>query len=102
MKWLDMFNNWDKWVSRRFQKVPSPLVFRVWAGALMTRLGVIDRVCVFGLPLQVKLRCRKGIPSSLRAKAWQLLSNSKQLLDENPGKFEVRMAAPHVLSHRNA
>ncbi|XP_062342109.1 TBC1 domain family member 10B-like [Osmerus eperlanus] len=56
MKWLDMFNNWDKWVSRRFQKV--------------------------------KLRCRKGIPSSLRAKAWQLLSNSKQLLDENPGKFE--------------
>ncbi|XP_045076948.1 TBC1 domain family member 10B-like [Coregonus clupeaformis] len=20
MKWLDMFNNWDKWVSRRFQK----------------------------------------------------------------------------------
>ncbi|KAK6312038.1 hypothetical protein J4Q44_G00177020 [Coregonus suidteri] len=56
MKWLDMFNNWDKWVSRRFQKV--------------------------------KLRCRKGIPSSLRAKAWQLLSNSKELLDSNPGKFE--------------
>jgi len=21
MKWLDMFRNWDKWVSRRFQKV---------------------------------------------------------------------------------
>ena len=21
MKWLDMFNNWDKWVNRRFQKV---------------------------------------------------------------------------------
>ncbi|XP_012991347.4 TBC1 domain family member 10B isoform X2 [Esox lucius] len=56
MKWLDMFNNWDKWVSRRFQKV--------------------------------KLRCRKGIPSSLRAKAWQLLSNSKELLDSNPGRFE--------------
>ncbi|KAJ8284314.1 hypothetical protein COCON_G00031640 [Conger conger] len=56
MKWLEMFNNWDKWVSRRFQKV--------------------------------KLRCRKGIPSSLRAKAWQLLSNSEELLDANPGKFE--------------
>lgn len=56
LKWLDMFNHWDKWVSRRFQKV--------------------------------KLRCRKGIPSSLRAKAWQLLSNSKELMDENPGKFE--------------
>ncbi|XP_041094675.1 TBC1 domain family member 10A-like [Polyodon spathula] len=37
---------------------------------------------------KVKLRCRKGIPSSLRAKAWQLLSNSKELMDENPGKFE--------------
>ncbi|XP_062387853.1 TBC1 domain family member 10B-like [Sardina pilchardus] len=56
MKWLDMFNHWDKWVTRRFQKV--------------------------------KLRCRKGVPSSLRAKAWQLLSNSKELLDSNPGKFD--------------
>ncbi|XP_047427110.1 TBC1 domain family member 10B-like [Mugil cephalus] len=55
MKWLDMFNHWDKWIKHRFQKV--------------------------------KLRCRKGIPSSLRAKAWQLLSNSQDLLDANPGKF---------------
>uniref|UniRef100_A0A8C5CNR0 TBC1 domain family, member 10b n=1 Tax=Gadus morhua TaxID=8049 RepID=A0A8C5CNR0_GADMO len=35
-----------------------------------------------------KIRCRKGIPSSLRSKAWQLLSNSQDLLDANPGKFE--------------
>ncbi|XP_033826887.1 TBC1 domain family member 10A-like [Periophthalmus magnuspinnatus] len=56
MKWLDMFNHWDKWVKHRFQKV--------------------------------KMRCRKGIPSSLRAKAWQLLSNSEELLHNNPGKFE--------------
>ncbi|KAJ8250864.1 hypothetical protein GJAV_G00214080 [Gymnothorax javanicus] len=56
MKWLEMFSNWDKWVSRRFQKV--------------------------------KLRCRKGIPSSLRARAWQLLSNSAELLDSNPGKVQ--------------
>uniref|UniRef100_A0A8C2CVF2 TBC1 domain family, member 10b n=1 Tax=Cyprinus carpio TaxID=7962 RepID=A0A8C2CVF2_CYPCA len=56
MKWLDMFRNWDKWISRRFQKV--------------------------------KMRCRKGIPCSLRSKAWQLLSNSQELLDSNPGKFE--------------
>ncbi|XP_037363150.1 TBC1 domain family member 10B [Talpa occidentalis] len=56
LKWLEMFSNWDKWLSRRFQKV--------------------------------KLRCRKGIPSSLRAKAWQYLSNSKELLEQNPGKFE--------------
>uniref|UniRef100_A0A8C5E6P3 Rab-GAP TBC domain-containing protein n=1 Tax=Gouania willdenowi TaxID=441366 RepID=A0A8C5E6P3_GOUWI len=56
MKWLEMFNNWDKWIKHRFQKV--------------------------------KLRCRKGIPSSLRGKAWQLLSNSQELLQANPGKFE--------------
>uniref|UniRef100_A0AAQ5Y576 Rab-GAP TBC domain-containing protein n=1 Tax=Amphiprion ocellaris TaxID=80972 RepID=A0AAQ5Y576_AMPOC len=37
---------------------------------------------------KVKLRCRKGVPSSLRAKAWQLLSNSQELLNANPGKFE--------------
>ncbi|XP_023646829.1 uncharacterized protein [Paramormyrops kingsleyae] len=57
MKWLEMFSNWDKWVSQRFQKL--------------------------------KMRCRKGIPSSLRAKAWQLLSNSQELLNSNPGKFEA-------------
>ncbi|XP_060758154.1 TBC1 domain family member 10A-like isoform X2 [Neoarius graeffei] len=56
IKWLDMFKNWDKWISRRFPKV--------------------------------KLRCRKGIPSSLRARAWQLLSNSEELLMANIGKFE--------------
>ncbi|KAF0033015.1 TBC1 domain family member 10A [Scophthalmus maximus] len=56
MKWIDMFNNWDKWIKHRFPKV--------------------------------KLRCRKGIPSSLRSKAWQLLSNSQDLLDANRGKFE--------------
>ncbi|CAL8274579.1 unnamed protein product [Lota lota] len=37
---------------------------------------------------KVKIRCRKGIPSSLRSKAWQLLSNSQDLLDANLGKFE--------------
>ncbi|XP_061566862.1 TBC1 domain family member 10B-like [Cololabis saira] len=37
---------------------------------------------------KVKLRCRKGVPSSLRARAWQLLSNSQELLEANPGKFD--------------
>ncbi|XP_029462653.1 TBC1 domain family member 10B [Rhinatrema bivittatum] len=43
---------------------------------------------------KVKLRCRKGIPSSLRAKAWQFLSNSKELLEKNPGKFEELERCP--------
>lgn len=25
LKWLDMFSHWDKWLSRRFQKVSSDL-----------------------------------------------------------------------------
>ncbi|XP_068100211.1 TBC1 domain family member 10B [Hyperolius riggenbachi] len=62
LKWLDMFNHWDKWLTRRFQKV--------------------------------KLRCRKGIPSSLRARAWQFLSNSHDLLSRNPGKFEEMERQP--------
>ncbi|XP_069768978.1 TBC1 domain family member 10B-like [Narcine bancroftii] len=37
---------------------------------------------------KVKVRCRKGIPSSLRARAWQQMSRSKQLMEQNPGKFE--------------
>ncbi|XP_063177839.1 TBC1 domain family member 10B-like, partial [Chroicocephalus ridibundus] len=62
LKWLEMFNHWDKWLSRRYQKV--------------------------------KLRCRKGIPSSLRARAWQLLSHSQALLDANPGLFQELERAP--------
>ncbi|XP_053909050.1 TBC1 domain family member 10B-like [Cuculus canorus] len=56
LKWLEMFNHWDKWLTRRYQKV--------------------------------KLRCRKGIPSSLRARAWQLLSDSKARQEQNPGLFQ--------------
>ena len=36
----------------------------------------------------MKERCRKGIPPSLRAKAWQHLCGSKFLMDHNPGRFE--------------
>lgn len=62
LKWLDMFNHWDKWIKHRFQKV--------------------------------KMRCRKGIPSSLRSRAWQLLSNSQELLEANKGKFEELVNEP--------
>ncbi|BFZ18383.1 hypothetical protein BsWGS_21422 [Bradybaena similaris] len=55
-KWLDMFINWDKWMSKRFKKV--------------------------------KDRCRKGIPPSLRARAWQHLCGSHFVLEQNRGVFE--------------
>ncbi|XP_032823381.1 TBC1 domain family member 10A-like [Petromyzon marinus] len=37
---------------------------------------------------KVKLRCRKGIPPSLRARAWEHLSGSKYIMEQMPGKFE--------------
>lgn len=88
MKWLDMFRNWDKWVSRRFQKVCF-----LFKGSQKTFLTGLENTVLMNVDtiflMQVKIRCRKGIPSSLRAKAWQLLSNSQELLESNPGKFEV-------------
>ncbi|CAB1332836.1 unnamed protein product [Coregonus sp. 'balchen'] len=45
-KWLDMLNNWDKWMAKRHKKM--------------------------------KLRCQKGIPPSLRGRAWLYLSGGKQ------------------------
>lgn len=102
LKWLDMFSHWDKWLSRRFQKVSKHQCQislyhreRPWLVCLVCLLlylctTVTNHVFIL---LKVKLRCRKGIPSSLRARAWQLLSNSKELLDQNVGKFEVLPSA---------
>uniref|UniRef100_A0A0B6Z262 Rab-GAP TBC domain-containing protein n=1 Tax=Arion vulgaris TaxID=1028688 RepID=A0A0B6Z262_9EUPU len=55
-KWLEMFINWEKWMSKKFKKV--------------------------------KDRCRKGLPPSLRARAWQHLCGSHQMLEQNRGAFE--------------
>lgn len=56
IKWLEMLQNWDKWINKKFPKV--------------------------------KERCRKGIPSSVRGRAWQKLSGSFTLLNQNPGLFD--------------
>ncbi|KAK2164928.1 hypothetical protein LSH36_57g01030 [Paralvinella palmiformis] len=56
IKWLDMMENWEKWMSKRFKKV--------------------------------KDRCRKGIPPSIRPRAWQFLCGSKFLVEHNKGRYE--------------
>ncbi|CAL1543649.1 unnamed protein product [Lymnaea stagnalis] len=61
-KWLDMFVNWDKWMSKRFKKV--------------------------------KERCRKGVPPSLRARAWQHLCGSFFIMEQNKGVFEEYLRLP--------
>ncbi|XP_013380017.1 TBC1 domain family member 10B-like [Lingula anatina] len=57
LKWLDMLENWEKWMSKRFKKV--------------------------------KERCRKGIPPSIRPRAWQYLCGSKYLMEHNRGVYEA-------------
>lgn len=48
-------------------------------------------VTAVSLP-QIRLRCQKGIPPSLRGRAWQYLSGSKVKLEQNMGKFDVSPA----------
>ncbi|XP_070807747.1 TBC1 domain family member 10A [Pituophis catenifer annectens] len=55
-KWLDMLNNWDKWMAKKHKKI--------------------------------RLRCQKGIPPSLRGRAWQYLSGGKVKLEQNAGRFD--------------
>lgn len=62
MKWLDMFENWEKWMSKRFKKIRE--------------------------------RCRKGIPPSLRSRAWQYLCGSKFLMEQNTGRYQEYLKRP--------
>ncbi|XP_075685812.1 TBC1 domain family member 10A [Rhinoderma darwinii] len=36
---------------------------------------------------KIKLRCQKGVPPSLRGRAWQYLSGSRVKMDQSPNKF---------------
>ena len=38
---------------------------------------------------QIKERCRKGIPPSVRGQAWQQMSGARRLLLANAGLFDV-------------
>ncbi|XP_062373135.1 TBC1 domain family member 10A isoform X2 [Sardina pilchardus] len=61
-KWLDMLNNWDKWMAKRHKKV--------------------------------KVRCQKGVPPSLRGRAWLYLSGGKVKKEQNLGKFQELDSQP--------
>ncbi|XP_071497131.1 uncharacterized protein [Diadema antillarum] len=62
MKWLDMIDDWEKWMTKK--------------------------------PKKVRERCRKGIPSSLRGRAWQFLCGSKKLVEMNKDRFAELDALP--------
>ncbi|XP_076019786.1 TBC1 domain family member 10A-like [Genypterus blacodes] len=62
VKWLEMLNNWDKWMAKKHKKV--------------------------------KLRCQKGVPPSLRGRAWLYLTGGKVKREQNPGKFQELVDHP--------
>lgn len=39
---------------------------------------------------QIKMQCRKGIPSALRARCWPLLCGAHVCQKNNPGTYQVR------------
>ncbi|XP_061465511.1 carabin [Rhineura floridana] len=43
---------------------------------------------------KVKLLCRKGIPSSLRARCWPLLCGGQAKMEKNPGKYQELQEIP--------
>ncbi|XP_006034254.1 carabin [Alligator sinensis] len=43
---------------------------------------------------KVKVLCRKGIPSSLRARCWPLLCGAQAIMDRNLGKYQELEEAP--------
>lgn len=61
-KWLEMLNNWDKWMAKKHKKV--------------------------------KERCQKGVPPSLRGRAWLFLSGGKVRREQNRAKFEELDSQP--------
>ncbi|KAG1652627.1 TBC1 domain family member 10B [Nymphon striatum] len=62
LKWLSMFYNWEKYMTKKYRKVENR----------------------FNL---VRDRCRKGIPPSVRGRAWQHLCGATYLLDSNKHRF---------------
>eukprot|EP00058_Branchiostoma_floridae_P020344 XP_002605834.1 hypothetical protein BRAFLDRAFT_84319 [Branchiostoma floridae] len=79
LKWLDMLNNWDRWMSKRFKKVRDNDISDSSTHPIWRTVKPHPKV---------KQRCRKGIPASLRGRAWQYLSGSKKYMEANPGKFD--------------
>lgn len=49
----------------------------------------VSRVKVHVVIKQVKERCQKGIPPSLRGRAWLYLTGGKVKREQNAGKFQA-------------
>lgn len=77
------------------QSGPCPMTSRV--GRLPTRAGEAGPAGLMGPtpwpPPQVKMQCRKGIPSALRARCWPLLCGAHVCQKNSPGTYQVKESA---------
>lgn len=77
------------------QSGPCPIISRV--RCLPTRAGEAGPVGLMGpTPWphpQVKMQCRKGIPSALRARCWPLLCGAHVCQKNSPGTYQVKELA---------
>lgn len=111
-KWLEMLNSWDKWMAKKHKKVclgncqlgPDCSTVDYWITLLERTLvvgysdsvlamspetGAASQITVHVLKKQVKERCQKGIPPSLRGRAWLYLTGGKVKREQNAGKYQV-------------
>jgi hypothetical protein len=65
-----MLNNWQHYMQNDFELV------HLWKLLIMCTL-------------QIRKRCRKGIPGSLRGRAWTYLCGAHQFIKENDGRSEI-------------
>lgn len=63
------------------------LAGKAWNETIKRLSSKTESVCV---DWQVKERCQKGIPPSLRGRAWLYLTGGKVKREQNQGRFQVR------------
>lgn len=71
-KWLYMIANWDREMTKNFRKV-----IKIKINYFKYKIIQL----LFGS--QVQNRCKKGIPQSIRPKAWLYLTRANILIEEN-------------------
>ncbi|KAH8283756.1 hypothetical protein KR054_000468 [Drosophila jambulina] len=82
-KWLYMIENWSTYMSKNYKKVRS-LIFSL----------LIDQIKINFFNFQIRDRCRKGIPKSVRPKAWFYLSGAYLLKKKNPNVYSELLEKP--------
>lgn len=88
-KWLYMIDNWSLYMSKNYKKVMKLIVNLYFK---------IKLICF--LILQIRDRCRKGIPKSIRPRAWFFLSGAYLLKKKNPNLYKELLEKPgnpHVI-----